>query len=81
MDKSFFKLLTFYLMFQKNSLSFLKRWLMFLDFHHQMMNIDEFSSDGHVLEWSLGQNLLESMVVLDQLSQGTLRREKRARVI
>ena len=45
------------------------------DLHHDMMNIDQLSSDGHVFERSLRENFLEAVVILDQLSQGALQQK------
>ena len=47
-------------------------WLVSLDFHHDVVNIDELIFDFHSLEWVLVQDLLEAMVILDQLHQGPL---------
>lgn len=47
--------------------------LVFLHFNHHMMNIDDFISDLHVAKRPLAENLLESMIVLNQLCQGTLK--------
>lgn len=50
----------------------LKGWFIFFDFHHHVMNINEFISYLHIFVWSLSQNFLESVVVLNQLRQGSL---------
>ena len=47
---------------------------MLFDFYHEVMNIHKLSPDGQCLKGLLGENLLESMVVLDQLSKCTLSR-------
>ena len=48
---------------------------MFLDFNHDMMYVDEFASNWKALERVLGENLLESVVVLNELRQGRLQAE------
>ena len=45
---------------------------MFLDFHHEVVDVDQLPSDGEALEWVLGEHLLEPVVVLNQLRQGPL---------
>ena len=49
-----------------------KRRFMFLHFDHNVMNVNEFASDGHLLKWRLGQNLLKTMIVLYELRQRCL---------
>jgi len=39
----------------------------FLDFHHEVVDVDELGPDGQRSEGSLGQDLLEPVVILDQL--------------
>ena len=53
---------------------------MFLDLHHEVMNIDKVPSHTESPERSLGQHLLEPVVVLDQLRQGTLGSKDREEV-
>ena len=45
---------------------------MLLDLHHQVMDVDKLSTNRQTLEGRLRENLLESMVVLNQLGQSTL---------
>lgn len=40
---------------------------MSLDLHHEMVDVDELSSNGQALEGRLRENLLEPVVVLYQL--------------
>ena len=40
---------------------------MSFDLHHEMVDVDQFSTDREALEGSLRENLLEPVVVLDQL--------------
>ena len=48
----------------------------FLDLHHQVVDVDKLWPDRQRSEGSLGQDLLEPVVVLDQLGQGTLQTNK-----
>lgn len=50
----------------------LECWLVFLNLHHEMMDVDEFSSHTQSFERVLRQDLLEPVIVLDELRQGTL---------
>ena len=43
-----------------------------LELHHQMVDVDEVGAGGEGAEGGQGQNLLEAVVVLDELRQGTL---------
>lgn len=45
---------------------------MLLEFHHEVVNVDELSPGGEGAELGLGQDPVEAMVELDQLGQGSL---------
>lgn len=44
-----------------------------LDLHHEVVDVDQLSTNGQALEGRLRENLLETMVVLNQLRECTLR--------
>ena len=44
----------------------------FFDLDHQVVNVDQFSTDWQRLEWWLREYLLETVVELDELGQSTL---------
>ncbi len=48
----------------------------FLDFHHQMMEVYELGAHGQTAEGRLGEDLMETMIVLDELGQRSLRRQR-----
>ena len=48
-----------------------------LDLHHEVVDVDQLSTNGQALEGRLRENLLETMVVLNQLRECTLRGEER----
>lgn len=45
---------------------------MFLDFDHEVVQVDELRAHGQAAKGGLGQYLVEAMVVLDQLSERSL---------
>jgi hypothetical protein len=45
-------------------------------FDHDIVNVNKLTSDGHVFELVLWENLLETMVVLNQLGQCSLDKKK-----
>ena len=59
-----------------NNVIALECWFVFLDFHHDVMYIDELVPYLQITEWSLRQHLLESVIVLYQLGQGSLKQHK-----
>ena len=50
----------------------LKVLFVFLDFHHNVVDVEEFSSDGDILERFKGKELRETMVKLYHLCQDPL---------
>lgn len=50
----------------------LKVWFVFLDLHHEVVQVDELGAHGQAAERRLGQDLVEAVVVLDELSQRPL---------
>ena len=46
--------------------------LVLLDLNHDVVDVDEFTAYGQSLVWVLRQDLLETVVVLDELAQGKL---------
>ena len=44
----------------------------FLDLHHHVMNINEFTADWQPLKRMLGQDFLKPVIILDQLRKGGL---------
>ena len=55
----------------------LKTGFVFFDFHHQVMEIDEFVAYGEILELWQAQYLMKPMVILDQMCQGSLKNPKK----
>lgn len=49
-----------------------KVWFVFLDFHHQMMEVYELRAHRQTAEGGLGEDLMETVIVLDELGQCSL---------
>jgi len=49
-----------------------KVWFVFLDFNHQMMEVYELRAHRQTPECWLGEDLMETMIVLDELGQRSL---------
>lgn len=54
---------------------------MLLHLHHQVVQVDELRSDGQAAERGLVQDLVETVVVLDQLSESALRGKTKSETV
>jgi len=50
----------------------LECWFVFLDFNHHVVNIHEFRAYGQVGKRPLWEDLVKTMIILDQLCQRSL---------
>lgn len=50
----------------------LEVWFVFLHLHHEVVQVDELRANGQSPEGGLVQDLMETVVILDQLGQGAL---------
>lgn len=48
---------------------------MLLDLYHEVVQVDELRADGQAAEGGLVEDLVEAVVVLDELGEGTLQQE------
>lgn len=48
---------------------------MLFDLHHEVVQVDELRTDGQAAEGGLVEDLVETVVVLDELGEGALQQE------
>lgn len=58
-----------------------KVWFVFLDFHHQVMEVYELRAHCQTAKRGLGEDLMETMIVLDELGQCSLEDTTRQQLI
>lgn len=55
----------------------LEVWFVFLNLHHQMMNVDELGAHRHTAKRGLGEDLMETMIILNKLCERPLVKTKK----